>query len=85
MDKELIIRLFNQNKLDESKEILSKYPNDAWALYMLGRIAWKNGDKAEAISCYTNAADIDPNSEAAVALDQTRQIMDFYNKDLYNP
>ena len=56
-----------------------------WALYMKGRIAWKQGQKSRAISFYSEAAGLDPNSEAATALEQARAVMDFYNKDLYNP
>lgn len=57
----------------------------AEAYYLLGRIAWKKGDKAGAITRYGEAVDADPHSEAAVALEQARDIMDFFNKDLYNP
>lgn len=57
----------------------------AEAYYLLGRIAWKKGDKAGAITHYGEAVDADPHSEAAVALEQARDIMDFFNKDLYNP
>ncbi|MCH5221638.1 MAG: hypothetical protein J1F05_04830 [Muribaculaceae bacterium] len=87
MDKELIQQLFANNNLTEASLLLKAGAddNDPWALYMLGRIAWKEGRKSDAISLYTAAANIDSSSEAAVALEQTRDIMDFYNKDLYNP
>lgn len=85
-DKEQIKRLFLQNRLAETEEMLSHaQADDAWALYMSGRIAWKEGRKTDAISLYTKAAAIDPASEAAVALEQARQVMDFFNKDLLNP
>ena len=31
------------------------------------------------------SAEIEPDGEAATALEQARAIMAFYNKDLYNP
>lgn len=55
------------------------------ALFLLGRVAWKRGDKAAAISRYNDAVALDADSEAAVALQQALDIMDFFNKDLYNP
>lgn len=86
--KEKITALFDDNKLDEADEALDLLVDTherAWALYMKGRIAWKRGLKSRAISFYAEAAGLDPDSEAATALDQARRIMDFYNKDLYNP
>lgn len=86
--KERIIALFDDNKLDEADtalDALDDGPERAWVLYMKGRIAWKRGQKSRAISFYAEAAGLDPDSEAATALDQARRIMDFYNKDLYNP
>lgn len=57
----------------------------ARALYLLGRLAWKDGDRAGAIGYYNKAVALDPQSDAAIALEQLTGIMDFYNKDLYNP
>ncbi len=57
----------------------------AEAYYLRGRVAWKEGKRGEAISCYEKAESLDPESPAVVALEQTRSIMEFYNKDLYNP
>ena len=55
------------------------------ALFLLGRLAWKRGDKAAAISRYNEAVALDADSEAAIALEQALNIMDFFNKDLYSP
>ncbi len=52
---------------------------------MRGRLLWKLGRKADAMSDYAAAADLDPSSPAAAALEMARDIMDFYNHDLYNP
>ena len=57
----------------------------ATAYYLRGRAAWKEGYHADAITCYESAVALDPHSDAAVALEQAREIMSFYNKDLYNP
>lgn len=87
--REAISALFDDNRLDEADsalDCLSDNNSDrAWALYMKGRIAWKRGQKSRAMSFYAEAAGLEPESEAATALEQARRVMDFYNKDLYNP
>lgn len=86
--RENIMAMFDDNRLDEADsalDALAGTPDRAWALYMKGRIAWKRGQKSSAMSFYAEAAALEPASEAATALEQARQIMDFYNKDLYNP
>lgn len=86
--RKAIETLFDENKLDEAEaalDIMAETSDRPWALYMKGRIAWKQGQKSRAISFYSEAAGLDPNSEAATALEQARAVMDFYNKDLYNP
>lgn len=50
-----------------------------------GRLRWKLQDRAGAISDYCRAAEFAPECGAREALSQAREIMDFFNKDLYNP
>lgn len=85
MDKEKIKALFDANDLAGAEALALQAGDDAWALFMRGRIAWKRGDKGAAISLYTKAVELDPDGEAAVALEQARAIMDFFNTDLLNP
>ncbi len=79
--------LISANRLAEAASLLPSpsEATDAEALYLLGRIAWKEGRKSDAISLYNAAVALDADSEAAVALEQARGIMDFYHRDLYNP
>ncbi|MDE6854741.1 MAG: tetratricopeptide repeat protein [Muribaculaceae bacterium] len=86
-DYDHIRALINANRLDEAAEILAAHPacESPVALYLQGRIEWRRGNRGRAISCYEAAVAADPESEAAVALEQARQIMDFFNTDLYNP
>lgn len=68
------------------KALASENPSErAAAYYLRGRAAWKEGHHADAITCYESAVALDQHSDAAVALEQAREIMSFYNKDLYNP
>ncbi|MDE7375538.1 MAG: hypothetical protein K2N16_01670 [Muribaculaceae bacterium] len=77
------------DKLIEEERMLTERieanPDDADARYRRGRVRWRMGDRAGAISDYEHAAAADPSSPAAAALQMTRQIMDFYNPDLLNP
>lgn len=92
MEKDDILELISNNRLDEaqaqSEAALARAADDserACATYLLGRVAWKRGLKARAISLYADAAALDPAGDAVVALEQAREIMGFFNKDLYNP
>lgn len=86
MDKEEIKRLISAGRLSDADEALAAMPSDAEALYLRGRIAWKQGRKADAITFYEHALDMDPECEPAeVALEQAREVMDFFNTDLLNP
>lgn len=54
-------------------------------LFELGAQAWKEGDRAKAIALYTESAQIDPEGPGAQALQMTQRIMDFYDKQQFNP
>ncbi len=84
MDKDEVLRLYEANCLAEAASLLEG-GEDPWSLFMLGRIAWKQGRRSEAMGLYGRAASLDPSGPASVALEQARTIMSFYNKDLYNP
>lgn len=77
--------LFSANRLDDAENAVLQLPQDADTLYMLGRIAWKRGQRSRAITFYEESAALNPDGYAATALEQARAIMAFYNKDLYNP
>ncbi|MBO5052887.1 MAG: tetratricopeptide repeat protein [Muribaculaceae bacterium] len=57
----------------------------ARVLYNEGRERWQRGDRAGAIAAYEESASLDPSGPGAVALDMTRDIMDFYDKNQFNP
>lgn len=81
-------RLLSENKPDDALKVLDKaveVNNEAVLFYERGRLLWKLGRKTDAMSDYSKAVSIDPESPAAVALQMARDVMDFYNHDLYNP
>lgn len=50
-----------------------------------GLLHWGGGNRAAAINDYLAAIAINPESKARQALQATNDILDYYNKDLYNP
>ncbi len=72
-------------QIKELEAHIAVHADDATALYELGRLYWKKGDKSKAISLYNHSAELDPSGPASIALEQARSIMDFYNPDLLNP
>lgn len=88
-DLQQIDRLIADNCLDRAlqmlDEILTARPDDAAALFARGKVYWRMGDRAKATGDYTAAAAIDPQSPAVKALENARDIENFYNTDLYNP
>ena len=53
--------------------------------YLQGNEARKRGLWHEAINCYTEAAELDPDSPAVEAKRMLNDILNYYNKDMYNP
>ncbi|MDD6437431.1 MAG: tetratricopeptide repeat protein [Prevotella sp.] len=53
--------------------------------YNKGNEHRRHGDWQHALNCYMEAIDIDPQSPAVEAREMLISILDFYNKDAYNP
>lgn len=84
-----IDELISQNRLDEAVRILDIKIKGGEAddnvYFTLGKLLWRLGRRSEAMDAYNEAIAINPDSPAAVALEQGRAIFDFYNPDLLNP
>lgn len=72
-------------QIKELEERLDVEGESGALLFELGRLYWKAGDKSKAISLYNHSAELEPDGPASIALEQARNIMDFYNHDLLNP
>ncbi len=59
--------------------------NDEEALIERGRLYWALGRRSEAIGDYLAAQKINPEGKATQLLKATYEILNFYNKDLFNP
>lgn len=54
-------------------------------LYERGNAFRKQGNWQEAINCYMEAIELNPDSPAVEAKTMLDDILNFYNKDAYNP
>lgn len=64
---------------------LSAHPDDEDALIERGRLYWKLNMRSEAINDYLAAQRLNPEGKATQLLKATYDILNYYNKDLYNP
>lgn len=81
--------LIDENRVGEAIEqlnaIIEKRPNDDALYFVRGNAFWKLGNRKHALDDYAVAADLNPDSPAAIAYKHALEIMDFFNKDMYNP
>lgn len=56
---------------------------DEW--YRIGNEHRRKGDWQHAMECYMEAIELDAESPAVEAKQMLENIMNFYNKDAYNP
>ncbi|MCC8112599.1 MAG: tetratricopeptide repeat protein [Bacteroidales bacterium] len=64
---------------------IKEEPDQAQWHFLCGKVHWRLGHRREAITEYEYAAQLDPTSPAVEALRLTREIMDFFNPDQFNP
>ncbi len=53
--------------------------------YNKGNLHRQRGEYAEAINCYSEAIELDPESPAVIAKEMVVNIMNYYCKQMYNP
>lgn len=87
--KDRIKALLDANEADEAISLLDSYrstggPMDDSLYYLLGNAWRKKGNWQMAMNNYLEALAINPESPAKQALDIANEILDFYNKDMYN-
>ena len=72
-------------RLQALSERLAQDSEDEGALIERGRLYWALGKRSEAINDYLAAQRVNPEGKAKELLKATYEILNFYNKDLYNP
>ncbi len=89
MELDGIEAILRQGRTDDAIRLLDEYiasspvPSDR-AYYLLGNAHRKKGDWQKAINNYLEAMEINPESPARNAYSIANDILDFYNKDMYN-
>lgn len=89
MDNERIKELLKQNKTEEAIKELDNYIanhpdcNDE-PYYLLGNAWRKRGNWQFALNNYLEAIERNPESPATSAKKMLMDILEFYNKDMYN-
>ena len=87
--KDRVLSLLEANEADEAIVLLDGYrtaggPMDDSLFYLLGNAYRKKGNWQMAINNYLEALNLNPESPAKQALEIANDILDFYNKDMYN-
>ena len=88
IDFDKIQKDIEQNKIDTAIEqlegLIKENPSNDNLYYLLGNAYRKSGNWQMAINNYLEALDINPASPAGEAKDMLVDILEFYNKDMYN-
>ncbi len=71
------------NEIVESKGVSRETLANAY--YLRGNAYRQNGNIRMALNSYLEAMEIDPDGPAAEAYRHLQELLDFYNKDYYNP
>ena len=71
------------NEIVESKGVSKE--TQANAYYLRGNAYRQNGNVRMALNSYLESMDLDPDGPAAEAYRHIQELLDFYNKDYYNP
>ena len=71
------------NEIVENKSVSREMLANAY--YLRGNAYRQNGNIRMALNRYLEAMEIDPDGPAAEAYRHLQELLDFYNKDYYNP
>ncbi len=83
--RELVGGLTADEAVAKLSEYIDAHPESDEALTMRGMRYWGQSKRSEAINDYLAAIRLNPQSRAVQALKAANEILDYYNKDLYNP
>ena len=87
--KEMLSRSEGQEALEAANEIVENkgVGRDllANAYYLRGNAYRQQGNVRMALNSYLESMELDPDGPAAEAYRHLQELLDFYNKDYYNP
>lgn len=69
------------------QELEKEMPGETRSLLLAekGKLLWRLGRRGEAMSAYEEGARLDPSGPAALLMEHSNSIMEFFNPDLLNP
>ncbi|MBQ8673654.1 MAG: tetratricopeptide repeat protein [Bacteroides sp.] len=84
-----IKELITQGSINRALELLDEmlqvdFPEKDQLYYLRGNAYRKLGNWQQTLNNYRQAIDINPQSPASEAYNMTMDILNFYNKDMYN-
>ena len=87
--KEMLSRSEGQEALEAANEIVENKGTNretlANAYYLRGTAYRQQGNIRMALNSYLESMELDPDGPAAEAYRHVQELLDFYNKDYYNP
>ena len=87
--KEMLSRSEGQDALQAANEIVEDKTVSrqtlANAYYLRGNAYRQQGNVRMALNSYLESMELDPDGPAAEAYRHIQELLDFYNKDYYNP
>ena len=87
--KEMLSRSEGQEALEAANEIVNDKGSSremlANAYYLRGNAYRQQGNVRMALNSYLESMELDPDGPAAEAYRHIQELLDFYNKDYYNP
>lgn len=83
--KEKIKGLTSEEAIEILSAHLENHPDDEEAYTLRGMKYWGAGKRSLSLNDYLAAIRINPESRAREALKAANEILDYRNKDLYNP
>ena len=87
--KEMLSRNEGDEALNAASEIIESNgvtkETLAYAYYLRGNAYRQNGNVRMALNSYLESMELDPDGPAAEAYRHIQELLDFYNKDYYNP
>ena len=73
-----------QGALIEVTKLIAQQGDDDKLYYLQGKIHLRNGEWQAATNAFLHAQELNPDSPAKEQLAMIKDIMNFYNKDMYN-
>lgn len=73
-----------QGALKEVTKLIAQRGDDDKLYYLQGKIHLRNGEWQAATNAFLHAQELNPEGPAKEQLAMIKDIMDFYNKDMYN-